>query len=38
MKSENYEDFFIFVADTTPSYIKDTPMKSIEINLKDDNF
>lgn len=22
MKAENYEDFFIFVADSTPSYIK----------------
>lgn len=33
MKEENYEDFFIFVANETPNYIKQTVMKSVRITL-----
>lgn len=39
MKADNYEDFFIFVSDATPSYIKESQLKSVQINmLKEDNF
>ena len=39
LKNENSEDFFIFVADKTPSYIKAHEIRSIQINSsKDDVF
>lgn len=39
LKNENYEDFFIFVADNTPNYIKAHEIRSIQINTnKDDVF
>lgn len=38
LKDENIEDFFIFVADETPVYIKDTTKVEIECCKDDDEF
>ena len=39
LRKENYEDFFIFVADKTPSYIKADEIRSVQFtSTKDDVF